>query len=195
MRAFTTHVHSANRLTAIRTFARLIFLIALFASCSLLIVGQRRIPNPAIAETASRTDQSLSSLEEEMRAKRKIAATNKAHRDNVNRARNLVFLSESLVRAYKEKNRLDRDDMKKLEKAENLVKSIREAAGGSDPDVEPDNLPTNLAAALSRLSELAESLKERVEKTPKRVVSAAIIDEANVLLELIRLVRSMQARA
>jgi hypothetical protein len=163
------------------------------AACSLIASGQHRLPS--INDPNPREDQHISSMEAEMRAKREIEATNKAHKENLNRARNLVSLSESLVRAFEDKNQLDREDMKKLEKAEKLVKSIREAAGGSDFDVDLDKPPANLSSALSRLSELSESLKNRVEKTPKRVISTAIIDEANVLLELIRTVRSLQARA
>jgi hypothetical protein len=40
------------------------------------------------------------------------------------------------------------------------------------------------------LTDLSKSLKEKVEKTPKYVISTAVIDEANVLLEVIRIVRT-----
>jgi molybdopterin converting factor small subunit len=170
-----------------------LFAVTLVAICSLPVAGQGRLP--PLFEPNSREDQHVSSLEAEMIAKREIEASNKAHKENVNRARNLVSLSESLVKAFQQKNQLDREDLKKLEKAEKLVKSIREAAGGSDLDIDAETRPADLGKALCKLSELSESLKSRVEKTPKRVVSTAIIDEANVLLELIRIVRSMQARA
>jgi hypothetical protein len=195
MTALTNYTFIGHRLIRLRALSKPVFTIAMIAVCSLVVVGQGRVPNPAMADTNSGENQHLSSLEVEMRAKREIEAANKAHKENLNRARNLVSLSDSLVRGFKEKNLLDRDDMKKLEKAEKLVKSIREAAGGSDLDVDIEERPADLAAALSRLSELAESLKDRVEKTPKRVVSTAVIDEANVLLELIRVVRAMQTRA
>jgi hypothetical protein len=197
MTALTIYGFFRHRLTQVRALSKPLFTVALVAVCSFVISGQsnRGIQIPTLADGNGRGDQRLSSLEEEMRAKREIEATKKGHRENLNRARNLVSLSESLVRGFKEKNHLDRDAIKKLEKAEKLVKSIRGAAGGSDLDVDLEERPADLAAALSKLSELAESLKDRVEKTPKRVVSAAIIDEANVLLELIRVVRSMQAKA
>jgi hypothetical protein len=169
-------------------------MIGLVAVCAVFANGQRRAADPIVGAD-DRDDQHLSSMEEEMRAKREIEAANKAHKENLNRARNLVSLSESLVKIFEEKKQLDRDELKKLEKAEKLVKGIREAAGGSDQEVELKDPPGNLGAALCKLSELSESLKSRVEKTPKRVVSAAIIDEANVLLELIRVVRTLQTRA
>ena len=173
-----------------------VLLIALLTVCALPGVAQRRIPATVDASNNDiDNEQQLSSIEEEMRAKRQIRASDKAHMENVNRARNLVSLSESLVSAYKTNNQLDRDDLKKLERAEKLVKKIRDDAGGSDPKTDPEEHPKDLSTALARLHELADSLKQRVEKTPKHVVSAAIIDEANVLLELIRVVRSMQSRS
>jgi hypothetical protein len=54
--------------------------------------------------------------------------------------------------------------------------------------------PTDLAAALDMLGDLSKSLKDKVEKTPKHVISAAVIDEVNVLLELIRIVRTFPPR-
>ena len=54
--------------------------------------------------------------------------------------------------------------------------------------------PADLASALEMLGDLSHSLKEKVEKTPKHVISAAVIDEANVLLELVRIVRTLPAK-
>lgn len=170
-----------------------LFMAALVALCSLSAAGQSRFP--PIRDPNLREDRHAAALEAEMLAKREIEEANKAHKENLNRARNLVSLSESLVKAFQEKHQLDREDIKKLEKAEKLVKNIREAAGGSDVDIDVETRPADLESALCRLSELSESLRKRVEKTPKRVVSTAIIDQANVLLELIRTVRSIQARA
>jgi len=165
--------------------------VALVFACSLLAAAQGRLPS--VLDSNPREDQHVASLEAEMRAKLEIEEANKAHKENVNRARNLVSLSESLVKAFRAKNQRDREDIKKLEKAEKLVKSIREAAGGSDLEIDVESRREDLNTALCKLSELSESLKRRVEKTPKHVISTAIIDEANVLLELIRTVRSIQA--
>ena len=174
-----------------------VLLIVLLGVCALPAGAQRRIQSTIDASNSDiDSQQQLSSIEEEMRAKRQIEASDKAHKENVNRARNLVSLSESLVSAYKANNHLGREDLKKLERAEKLVKKIRDDAGGSDPETDPkEEHPKDLPTALERMHELADSLRERVEKTPKHVVSAAIIDEANVLLELIRIVRSMQSRS
>jgi len=128
-------------------------------------------------------------LEEEMRAKRAIKFAEKEYQENLDRARDLSSLGVSIVASFKQKKALDQEDIKKLEKVEKLAKGIRRAAGGSEDDVDMEKPPTDLAAALDMLGDLSKSLKEKVEKTPKHVISAAVIDEANVLLELIRIVR------
>ena len=182
------------QLSTLRILIKPIFVIALFGVCTLPAVAQRRIQSTVDASNGNGEDQKLSPMEEEMRVKREIEAADKAHKDNVNRARSLVSLSESLVTAYKANKQLSREDLKKLERVEKLVKKIRDDAGGSEQECDPEEHPKDLQTALARLLELSDSLKQRVEKTPKRVVSAAIIDEANVLLELIRIVRTMQTR-
>ena len=47
-----------------------------------------------------------------------------------------------------------------------------------------------LFAALTEIAEAADALSKDVEKTPRRVVSASVICNANLLLELIRVART-----
>lgn len=182
------------QLSTLRILIKPALVVTLFGVYTLPAIAQRRISSTVDASNGNGDEQRLSPMEEEMRAKRQIEAAEKAHKDNVDRARHLVSLTESLVNTYKSKKQLSREDLKKLERAEKLVKKIRDEAGGSEQESDPEEHPKDLPAALARLLELSDSLKQRVEKTPKRVVSAAIIDEANVLLELIRVVRMMQTR-
>lgn len=151
---------------------------------------------PLPPRTSERRDQSrpFTTIEEEMRVKREIHSAEKAHKDNLERARDLAALGVTLNTNFKLKSHLDREDLKKLEKAEKLTKSIRGAFGGSTEEVSIEKPPANLGEAMTRLEQLTESLKERVEKTPKRVISAAVIDEANVLLEVMRIVRRMHPK-
>lgn len=131
------------------------------------------------------------SIEEEMRAKRAIKVAEREYQKNVDRARDLSVLSEAVKSSFKQKSYLGRDDIQKLEKAEKLAKAIRNAAGGSEDDNDMEKPPKDLACAVTMFAEVATSLKKNVEKTPKHVVSAAVIDEANVLLELTRIVRAL----
>lgn len=158
-------------------------------------IGSHQIPTqPADDDKKGEREEPLNVVEEEMKAKRAIKEADKEYQENLDRARDLSSLGTSIVASFKQKNTLDRDDIKKLDKVEKLAKGIRNAAGGSDDKVALEKSPKDLAAAMDMLSDLSQSLKEKVEKTPKRVISAAVIDEANVLLELIRVVRTLPAK-
>jgi hypothetical protein len=177
--------------------ARLLAVVILTVVSSAFAAAQQNTQNQkAVSLDADKTSaedasRPFAALEEEMRAKRAIKFAEKEYQENLDRARDLSSLGASIVASFKQKKGLDQEDIKKLEKVEKLAKGIRQAAGGSEDDVDMEKPPTNLAAALDMLGDLSKSLKEKVEKTPKHVISAAVIDEANVLLELIRIVRTL----
>ena len=64
-------------------------------------------------------------------------------------------------------------DYKKLERLEKLTRRIRNEVGGSQTDADPKELPRTKAEAVPLLADMAKELCEEVEKTPRRVVSAA----------------------
>ena len=162
---------------------------ALFLACAAPTFAQGSV---AVSDEKAE-NQSLEPIEEEMRIKRSIKHAQKEHQENLNRAQLLSCLGAEIGVAFKQKNHLNRDDLKKLDKLEKLAKSIRSAAGGSGDATEIAKPSSDLPEAVYKMAEVAESLKEKVEKTPRRVVSAAVIDQANVLLELIRRVRGLSA--
>ncbi|MGI9167239.1 MAG: hypothetical protein ACR2G5_12825 [Pyrinomonadaceae bacterium] len=139
-------------------------------------------------------DQTSNSMAEEMRAKREIKFAEKEHLQNLERANEASDLGQHLATSFKKKNSLDREDIKKLEKLEKLAKRIRSDAGGSDDDVTIEKKPKDLAEAMNCLAEVAASLNLKVQETPRRVISTEIIDQANVLLELVRIVRGINGK-
>lgn len=181
-----------SRIKLVANFARagaIVCLVVFSHALSAAQTAQQAAPIIPIDKEKDAGDTPAST--EEMRAKRAIKVAEKEYQENVNRARDLSVLGESVNTSFKQKTYLGRDDIKKLEKAEKLAKAIRNAAGGSEDDNEMEQPPKDLAFALSMFAEVAESLKKNVEKTPKHVVSTAVIDEANVLLELTRIVRAL----
>jgi len=54
--------------------------------------------------------------------------------------------------------------------------------------------PTDITGAVNQIAESAESLSKAVQDTPRQVVSASVIGNANVLLELIKLLRGFDPR-
>lgn len=139
-------------------------------------------------------EQRGNSMAEEMRIKREIKSAEKDHQQNLERAKEASDLGQALVAAFKKNNSLDREDIKKLEKLEKLAKRIRSEAGGSEDEVSMDNRPGDLEEAMNCVAIVSASLNEKVQETPRQVVSATIIDKANVLLELIRIVRSFSRK-
>jgi hypothetical protein len=183
-------------------FGRVLIVLGFIVAAGTFVAGQTqsaRIGAPQVSTdplTGDKKDREErpSVAEEEMRAKRAIKEADREYQENLSRARDLSSLGLSLVTSFKEKNALNREDIKKLDKVEKLAKGIRSAAGGSEDKVEIEKPPKDLASAMSMLADLSQSLKEKVEKTPKHVISAAVIDEANALLELIRIVRNLPAQ-
>jgi len=151
-----------------------------------------RPPDSGSAEKSSSSDDDapLTTFEEEIRAKRAIKIAEKEHQANLDRAREISQLGKGLLESLKQGKALDRDDNKKLERLEKLTKKVRGDAGGEASEVKLDSQPGDLATTVSRLVDVTESLSKSVQSTPRQVVSTTVIDNANVLLELIRMMRS-----
>lgn len=158
--------------------------------------AQAARPSPSLPRI-SRADEPdpLTSIEEEMRGKRAIKFAEKEYRENIERAHELASLGSQLANSFKKSQQFARQDFKKLDRLEKLTKAIRNAAGGSDSEKEAVMPSVNLNHNVNKMFSVVESLAKRVEKTPRHVISAEVIDEANVLLELIRLVRGFSPKA
>ncbi len=133
-------------------------------------------------------------MAEEVRIKREIRSAEKDHEQNLERASEVSELGLELAASFKKNNCLDREDIKKLERLEKLAKRIRSEAGGSEDEVTIEKRPDDLLEAMNCVARVSASLNEKVQETPRQVVSASIIDKANILLELIRIVRSFSQK-
>jgi hypothetical protein len=174
-----------------KAFTKALIVLALLGA-PLTIAGQHStMQSPSVDGQKRDRYDPLETMEAEMLAKRAIKEEEKQYRENLERARDLCTLGTTIVHSFKKKNWLDEGDLKKLEKVEKLAKGIRRAAGGSEDEVEMEQPPRDMASAMEMLETLSQSLKANVEKTPKHVISAAVIDKANVLLELIRILRTL----
>lgn len=130
------------------------------------------------------------SPESEIRVNQALKAEKKQYDENVARAREAAQLATQLVDTFAAQKEFGSDDSKKLEKLEKLTKKIRNDAGGSDTEPDVKDLPNAMEAAVKRMSELADEQRKLVENTPRHVISAAVIDQANKLLGLIQYVRN-----
>ena len=173
-------------------------------AATLLLLGSalaysqpRPITSPSPADTTSnnpaKPDSAMpdfGSPESEMRAKLILKAEKKQYDENVARAREAAQLATQLAETYAAKQAFSSADGKKLERLEKLTKRIRNEAGGSETDADVKDIPNALEAAVKRVAEIADDLRKLVETTPRHVISAAVIDEANKLLGVIQHVRA-----
>ena len=65
----------------------------------------------------------------------------------------------------------------------------RNQGHGEDEEVTIENKPSDLCGAVTKIAEASKELSENVHDTPRQVVSASVIVKANVLLELLKMVR------
>lgn len=174
-----------------------LFLTIIF--CALGIAqaqNQPSSPNPNDSVGADKNDRHsnsrdlLGSPENEMLVRQKIKADEKDHQENVERAREAAQLSAEIRDAFLNSKTLGRTEEKKLERLEKITRKIRNEAGGSEGDEALDDPPSQIEPALSRLAEVSDKLRKGVEKTPRQVISAAVIERANEVLEIIRVIHA-----
>ncbi|HSD46517.1 MAG TPA: hypothetical protein VLB87_07830 [Pyrinomonadaceae bacterium] len=172
-------------------------LLVLSASLAAAQDDPSKTPLPARPQSPlprDRDNPQLGSFEEEIKAKRAIKLAEKGHQENLERARQILDLAKDLQANLKDKSTIDRDSLKKIDRLEKLTKKIRNEAGGEDEEVKIVDRPADMTAAVNQIVESAESLSKTVHDTPRQVVSASMISTANVLLELIKLLRAFDPR-
>jgi predicted Zn-dependent protease len=163
---------------------RILFLLLLLISCACVASAQTNRP-PALDPN----DQE-STIVEEMRVKWEIKYAEKERLENLDRAREAAQLGSELYSTFSSNKSLSQTEKKKLDRLEKVTRKIRSNAGGSDGDESDDKVPTQIEPALKRLSEATTEMRKAVEKTPRQVVSATVIETANEILDIIRFVRT-----
>jgi hypothetical protein len=174
-------------------------ILAIVFGCAIIAGAQTNPRNAPTPPGKLETDKSgssdektvLGSLDDEMRVKQSIKLLEKEYKQNVDRAREVAELGAQLRDALNAGRPFGREETKKLERLEKLARKIRAQAGGSDEEDLLNNPPGKLESALSRLADVAESLFKAVQKTPRQVISAAVIQKANVLLQLAKATKNL----
>src|SRR5207249_4388484 len=133
-------------------------------------------PTPATPGKTDSSDTNFGSPETEMRTKLLLKEEKKQYDENVARAREVSQLGSQVHDSFATKKLFSSDDGKKLERLEKLTRKIRNEAGGSGSDADVKDIPGEIEAAVKRLADVADELYKLVEKTPRHVVSASVID-------------------
>ncbi len=85
--------------------------------------------------------------------------------------------------------RLSRAGEKKLREIEKAARQIRSEFGGSGDDTPLDPPPNSLENALERLSDVSDRLNKNLSKTSRRVISVTVVEDANEIAQLIKVLR------
>jgi hypothetical protein len=147
---------------------------------------------PSEAPRPQRKPGLMGSPEEEMLRRAEIRHEEESHREMVERADEAAQIGDEILASFKRNNSLTRDDLKKLERLEKLARKIRGGVGGSDDDQQLHDPPGRIGGAVARLAELSGELKKCVSKTSRLVISAAVIERSNEVIELIRHIRTIK---
>lgn len=151
-------------------------------------------PNPSDStiNPGKKDDTRFGTPENEMRSKALIKEEKKRYEENLGRAREIAELASQLSVNYESNKSFNSDDNKRLERLEKLTKRIRNEAGGSNSDADADlkDICATMMDTLKHLAEMAEELHKMVDKTPRNVISAAVIDQANRVISITQHLRS-----
>lgn len=156
---------------------------------------RRRFPPPLPSAESPGPGQDskaspLGSPEAEILKRAEIKNEEESYKDTVERAEETARLGSELRSTFDRSKTLGREDLKRLERMEKLARKIRGSAGGSDDEEQLESPPAGLEQAVARLAEVSEKLGESVRKGSRFVVSGAVIERSNELIELIRHVRT-----
>ena len=127
--------------------------------------------------------------ETDVRTRLILRKEKKEYEEHVERAQEARDLAAELRKTYETARSFNAADYKKLERLEKLTRRVRNELGGSQTDADPNELPRTQDDAVTLLADMAKELCDEVEKTPRRVVSASLIDQANKLIALIQYLR------
>lgn len=145
---------------------------------------------PRISAAPGDEDPKQISSREEMLRNLEIKRREISHKENIERAKENAALGAELRKVYERAKALGSAEQKKLGRMEKLARAIREQAGGDDDKEGLKEVPDGLDASFVELEKLSGELQNKVEKTPRHVVSTSVISTANRLLGLIRHLRA-----
>jgi hypothetical protein len=178
-------------------YNRFLFICASLLLCVRCVSAQssqssspsQRSPTISAEKKSPDDNTPLTTFEEEIRAKRLIKLAEKEHEENLKRAREISQIGQDLKAGLGNSAAVAKPDPKKVDRLEKLTKKIRGEAGGEDDEVQIVDVPADIPTAVTQIADAADQLSKDVQKTPRQVVSAAVIDRANVLLQLVKILR------
>ncbi|MBK8467209.1 MAG: hypothetical protein IPL32_15430 [Chloracidobacterium sp.] len=124
----------------------------------------------------------------------RIKREEKEHEEMLERAEEVLRLSDRLEKSFAQNGNLSQTDRAALEAVEKAVKKIRSELGGDGDDEKIDDiLPAgknaSFADAVDTLKTFSASLVEELKKTSRLTISATAIQTSNAVLTVTRFLR------
>lgn len=127
----------------------------------------------------------------EMQFRWRTRAAEKEFNEMIGRSDDVRETSAAIKTGFEQNKSLAAADLAKLPNLEKQLKKIRKSLGGDDDDDATAEVnPVSLAEALDKLAEIAAALNEDLKKSTRYQVSAASIEDANQMLDLIAYIRA-----
>jgi hypothetical protein len=132
----------------------------------------------------------------EMLFKMQVDQAKKDHQELLDKAEELLAITDQLEKTVELKGDLTGPDFEKLASAEKLAKKIRGELGAEgdsedDPDMdEPKAKPTGRADGIKFLHDQTGELVDELRKTTRFTISVVAIQSANAVLRAVRFLRS-----
>ncbi len=160
---------------------RSLFIILCLPFVTLAALGQSPIPGSPPPEEQNET--MLDTLKR-MQIKREESE----HKKLLEKGAQIKVDAENLAKETAG-SRLPRVTEKKLREIEKSARQIRSEFGGAGDDNALDSPPNNLNDALKQLNDASEQLNKHLGKTSRRVVSVTVIEIANEITQLVKILR------
>ncbi len=163
--------------------------LTFFCVLACVCTARAQITNAGAARPSAEHDDSTPQRREMLR-ELEIKREEKDHQESLGRAQESARLGQEMREHYERAQTFGASEWKKLSRLEKLARQVRSDSGGADDKSGLADPPRGMGAAIKRLAEAAAQLCKKVEQTPRQVVSAAVIERANEVIEVARYLRS-----
>jgi hypothetical protein len=157
--------------------------ILFFILCMLFVAsaaGAQSADNPPAEEQ----NETMRDTLKRMQIKREEDEHKKILSKGAQLDRDAEALAKEAVNGY-----LPRAGEKKLRDIEKAARQIRSEFGGAGDDTPLDPMPASLDDALKRLDDASERLNKHLSKTSRRVISVSVVEVANEVTQLVKVLR------
>jgi len=178
-----------------KSFITLLFILTLFVVGGVPVAyAQVDVQCPHIQQLQSRPnrrgiDDSISVREQLI--KLCLKELKKDYEELVERTEEISKLSGELKDSFAETNELSKEDYKKLERVQSLLKKVRKElkAKGKIDDEDKDSLPKSVLEAVNQLQEESTELLVQIKKTTRHTVSLAAVKSSQAVMRIVRFLR------